>query len=101
MLILGLSLLATNHEWAERLMDRVKQEVNKANARVAEPDPITKWGIDIFSVVFIAVAVLLFTRFTGSLAISSAVSFVIVGVLMIATNQNRYKKITDKFKRKH
>lgn len=100
-LILGLSLLATNHEWAERIMHRVKQELVNANKKVAEADPATKWAIDIFAVLFIIAAVFLITQFTQSLAKTSAISFVIVGVLMVLTNQNRHKKILDKVKRKH
>lgn len=99
-LILGLSLLASNHSWAERIMNRVKQEVFKANQKVAEADPATKWAIDIFGVVCIIGAVWLLTEFTQSLATTSAISFVIVGILMILTNQNRHKKLIDKIKRK-
>ena len=100
-LILGLSLLANNHEWAERLMNRVKHKSAAASRKFSEASPRTKWIIDITSVVFIIVAAVLITQFTQSLLVTSGISFIIAGVLMAATNQNRYKKVWDKFKRKH
>lgn len=101
LLILGLSLLATNHEWAERLMARVKDKVAQANKQVTEASPATKWGIDIMSIVFIAGGVLLMTQFTKSIIVTSGVSFLIAAVIMLASNQNRYKKAWNKFSKKH
>jgi hypothetical protein len=100
LVILGLSLLATNHEWAGHMMERVKEQSTKASKQVSESSPRTKWVIDILSIVFIAAAVILFTQFTQSIAITSAVSFVISGVILLATNQNRYKRIWKNHKRK-
>lgn len=101
LVILGLSLLATNHEWAGRMMERVKEKSAKASKQVSESSPRTKWVIDILSVVFIAAAVILFTQFTQSIAITSAVSFIISGVILLVTNQNRYQKLWNKFRNKH
>jgi hypothetical protein len=101
LVILGLSLLANNHEWAERLMNRVKKEANEAAKRVSEADPVTKWTIDIMSVVFIAAAVILLVKFTGSVAITAGISLTIAGITLLMTNQNRYQKAWRKFRRKH
>ena len=101
LVILGLSLLANNHEWAERWLDRVKRQAGKAADSVANSDPVTRWAIDIFSVILIAGAVILLTQFTRSVAITAAISFVIVGITMLLTNQNRYQKAWEKFRRKH
>lgn len=99
--ILGLSLLATNHDWADKMMQRVKDESVKASKRVSESSKTTKWLIDIASVAFIAVAVILFTEFTGSLAITSGISLVISGATLLITNQNRINRVWQKFKQKH
>jgi hypothetical protein len=101
LVILGLSLLATNHEWAGRLMEQVKERSANASKSVSESSPRAKWVIDILSIVFIAAAVILFTQFTQSIAITSAVSFVISGVILLATNQNRYKRLWNTFRKKH
>lgn len=100
-LVLGLSLLANNHEWAARIRNSVVDKAAEASRRVAEADPVTRWAIDISSVVFIVIAVWLMLRVTGSLAKTSAISFVIVGIIMLFTNQNRHKKLLSKIKRKH
>lgn len=96
LLIIGLSLLANNHEWAERLMQKVKDQVADANKRVTEADPVTKWGIDILSVIFIAGAVFATTKVTGSLWKTTAISFIIAGTILLATNQNRHKRVFKK-----
>ena len=101
LLILGLSLLATNHDWAERVMQRVKDESLKASKHVSESSHTTKWVIDISSVLFITGAVLLFIEFTGSLAITSAISLVFSGVILLFTNQNRHLRFWNKLSKKH
>ncbi len=101
MLILGLSLLANNHEWAERILERVKHHVGKAAEQISGSDPVTKWGIDILSVVFIAGAVILITQFTRSIAMTAAISFTIVGITLLLTNQNRYCRLWEKLRSKH
>jgi hypothetical protein len=101
LIIIGLSLLANNHEWAERLMNRVKAEASKASQRVTEADPVTKWAIDILSIVFIAGAVILITQFTRNLATTAGISLVIAGTTLLITNQNRHIKFWYKLRRKH
>ena len=101
LVILGLSLLATNHAWAERLLAKVKHETLKATKRVTDSDPVTKWGIDILSVLFIAVAIYLLTMVTKSIATTAGISLTIVGLSMLITNQNRYLRAWNRFRRKH
>lgn len=100
-LILGLSLLANNHEWAERILDRVKEHANKTAEKVGNASPAVRWAIDILGVVFIAGAVILVTQATRSIAITAAISLSLVAITLLLTNQNRYKKIWKKFRRKH
>lgn len=101
LIILGLSLLATNHEWAKRVMDRLKAEVSKASKRVTDADPATKWGIDILGIAFIAGAVILITQFTKSIATTAAISLSIGAVVLLITNQNRHLKIWKRLRGKH
>jgi hypothetical protein len=101
LIILGLSLLATNHEWAERIMNRLKHEVSKASKRVTDADPATKWGIDILGIIFISVAVILLTQFTKSIATTAGISLCIGAVILLLTNQNRHIKVWNKIRRKH
>ncbi len=101
LLILGLSLLSTNHEWAERLLQKVKDHANNAAKRVSEVDNTTKWAIDIASILFIAAAVVVIVHATKSLMITAAISLIIIGITMFATNRDRYLRIWRRFQRKH
>lgn len=101
LLIIGLSLLANNHEWAERLLERVKKKTSSAAAKVSEASPAVKWAIDIGSIILIAAAVTIITQVTGSLLKTASISFIIAGIILLATNQNRYQKIWSKFRAKH
>lgn len=101
LIIIGLSLLATNHEWAERLMNRVKEEAFKASKRVADADPATKWGIDILGIVFITAAVILLTQFTRNITTTAAISLSIGAIVLLLTNQNRHMKLWKRLRGKH
>jgi hypothetical protein len=101
LIILGLSLLATNHEWAERIMNRLKAEVSSASKRVTEASPVTKWSIDILGIIFISAAVLLLTQFTRSITTTAAISLCIGATLLLITNQNRYKRLWNRLRGKH
>lgn len=101
LLIIGLSLLAKNHEWAERLLQRVKDNANQAAKRVSEADPATKWAIDIASILFIAGAVILINNTSKNLLTTAAISLIIVGTTMFVTNRDRYLRLWRRFQRKH
>lgn len=101
LLIIGLSLLAKNHEWAERLLQRVKDHAGQAAKKVSDADPATKIAIDIASVLFIAGAVVLISNTTRSLLTTAAISLIIVGTTMFVTNRDRYQKLWKRLRRRH
>lgn len=101
LIILGLSLLANNHEWAERWMDKVKDEAEKAAKRITESSPTTKWAIDIFAVISLAASIYLIHRSTKASVLAWSVSFAIMGVTLLATNQERHIKLWNKLRNKH
>lgn len=101
LLILGLSLLATNHEWAERILQRVKDEFSKATHKAANPTPAQKWLTDITGIAFIAIAVIIFMYFAKSTTVVAGVSLLIVAITLLLTNANRYMRVWNKFKKKH
>ena len=98
-LIIGLSLLANNHEWAERILDRVKKEGLSLFDKVFDGGAKTKWAVDILSVVFISVAVLLLTYLTRDLKYTVAISLCISATFMFFGNRKRYQAILKKFRR--
>lgn len=101
LLIIGLSLLANNHEWAEKLLAKVKEHAGNATKKVSQSSPVVRLAIDILSVVLIAIAVLIMVYVTRDLFKAAAISLIIVAVVLTFTNQNRYKRAWNKFTRKH
>lgn len=102
LLIIGLSLLANNHEWAERILDRVKKEGLNLTDKLFDGGAKTKWAVDILSVVFISIAVLLLVNLTRSLKYTVAISLCISATFLFFGNRKRYQAILKKiFRKKH
>ncbi len=97
-LIIGLSLLANNHEWAERILDRVKKEGLSLFDKVFDGGVKTKWAVDLLSVMFITIAVLLITQLTRDLKYTVAISLCISATFMFFGNRKRYQAILKKFR---
>lgn len=95
-LIIGLSLLANNHEWAERILDRVKKEGLNLADKLFDGSAKTKWAVDILSVVFISIAVLLLIYLTRSLKYTVAISLCISATFLFFGNRKRYQAILKK-----
>jgi hypothetical protein len=100
LLILGLGLLSQNHAWAERLLASVKERAGRATSKVAEASPAVRWAIDAGSLVLISIAVIIITNVTRSVFKTAAISLIAAGVVLLLTNQNRYKKLYRRFKHK-
>lgn len=97
-LILGLSLLANNHEWAERLLRRVKIEGSNLFGKIFQGSPRTRWAIDILSIVVISIAVILVTQVTRSATRTAALSLIISALFLFFGNRRRYHKLWLKIK---
>jgi hypothetical protein len=99
LLILGLSLLATNHEWAERWLNKVKHGGGKIGEKVFNGSPATKWVVDFAGVSLITAAVLVLNHFTASVARSAAISLVALSLVLLLGNRNRYKNLKKRIKK--
>jgi hypothetical protein len=93
LLILGLSLLATNHDWADRWLKIVKKRGVDISSKLFSDKPSVRWGIDIASVILIALAVLLLTQFTRNIAKTAAISLIIASVFLLLGNRHRIKSL--------
>ena len=103
LLILGLGLLATNHEWAENILISVKKHGMNLGDKVFSDKPIVKITLDIASIVLIAAAVLLVTHATRSILKTAAISLVFLGLLLFFGNRKRGQALKNslfKHKRK-
>ena len=99
LLILGLSLLATNHTWAENLLNRVKDSGSKLGDMLFNGNKYQKWVIDILGIAVIAGAVWLATQFTKSTAKTAAISLTLLALVLLFGNRNRYKNLKAKVKK--
>jgi hypothetical protein len=99
LLILGLSLLATNHEWAERWMNKIKASGGKFSEKFFNGHPLTKLAVDLGGVLLIAGAVLLLTMFTASVARSAAISLLALSLFLLLANRSRFQQLKKRFKR--
>lgn len=95
----GLGLLATNHEWARRLLDRIKRDGLNLFERFFNDHPVITALYDVVSVLLIVLAVWVFTSFTNNLAQSTAIVFAFVALGLFLGNRKRLQRITAKFKR--
>lgn len=100
LLILGLSLLATNHEWAERLLLTVKKHGVNLGEKIFVDSPRVKIFLDAVSVVLIAGAVLLVTHATRSVFKTAALSLFFLALVVFFGNRNRSKNLKTIFKQK-
>lgn len=99
LLILGLSLLATNHEWAERWLLTVKKQGLNIGDKIFSDSPKVKLLLDAVSVALIAAAVLVVTLATRSIYKTAAISLVLAGLLLFFGNRKRMQSIKNKFKK--
>lgn len=99
LLIIGLSLLATNHEWAERWLNKVKHGGDQIGNKLFNGSPITTWAIDIAAVLLIAGAVLIVNHFTANVARSAAISLAALSLVLLLGNRNRLTALKKRFKK--
>jgi Kef-type K+ transport system membrane component KefB len=99
LLIIGLSLLATNHEWAERLLNYVKRRSSHLADVIFDGKPAVKLFIDVIGIVLIALAVYLLTQVTKSIAQTASISLVAVSLVLLLGNRNRFKRLKAKIRK--
>lgn len=98
-LILGLSLLATNHEWAERILLYVKKHGVKIADKLFDGSPRVKMLIDIIGVCLVITGVLMVTLLTRSIAKTAAISLLAVSITLLLGNRKRFHHIKRHIKK--
>lgn len=99
LLILGLSLLATNHEWAERWLQSIKTRSGTLGDDILGIHPYMKYVVDIVAIVLIALAALVFTQISSGILRSTSISLVVMGTLLLMYNQKRIHRLKNKVKK--
>lgn len=98
--IVGLSVLAINHEWAERYIDLLKKYADKLGDLVFVDTPWVQVAYDLLGPLFIATGLTFAWQHTALWQISAAVFCVCFGLLLFLGNRNRWARLKNKLKRK-
>jgi hypothetical protein len=98
LLIGGLSLLAINHTWAQKLLTQVKERGGTILEVIFRDHPIIKLLFDVASVVFACFAIWLLYNFTGNLLRSAAIILLAVALFIFLANRKRLQTFTKKVK---
>ncbi len=99
MLLAGLGLLATNHEWARRLLERVKEEGVRFAEVFFKDHPLLMFFYDMLALAFLGAAVYVFTAFTNNLVQSLAAVLSFVGIGLFLGNRKRLQRIEQRFRK--
>lgn len=99
LLIIGLSLLANNHEWAERILHKVKVEGVRIFDKLFDGSTKVRWIVDIITVLIISGSVLLIQNATRSTLRTIGISLLIAATFSFLSNRKRYHTVLHKIRR--
>lgn len=99
LLIIGLSLLANNHEWAERLLRKVKVEGLQIFDKIFDGSTKVRWAVDVITVLIITGSVLVIHSGTHNTLKTIGISLIIASVFMFLSNRKRYQTVLKKVKK--
>src|SRR5690606_33726080 len=90
--IIGLSLLAINHEWAERYIDLLKKYADKFGDLIFIEKPTVMWAYDILSgLAFVSGILLLFSR-SELWMIPLGTFLFFISIMVFLRNRHRYRE---------
>lgn len=99
LLIVGLSLLATNHQWAERLLLWLKNRGGKIADTLFDGHPLLKLFIDLLGILFITMSAYALTQLTGNIIHSAAISLLVVSIVLLLGNRKRFHRLKSYFRK--
>jgi hypothetical protein len=99
LLIAGLSLLATNHEWARRLLEKVKKTGVRIMDVIFNDHPVIAFMIDATGVAALVVTAAIIGQRRGGIFTSIAVILGFIGVGLLLGNRKRINKLNQFVKR--
>lgn len=95
----GLSLLATNHTWAKKILDEAKIRGANFSNIVFRDNRALIIIYDILAAVLLVIAGLIFAKTTGSLFNGLAIIIVFIGVALFLGNKHRMNKFNTRIKK--
>lgn len=98
--ILGLSLLAINHDWAQRYIDEARDITKKAGNFIFRDTPGLQILYDVVSPIMLGTSIVLTWGFSELWQLSLGVVVFFLGMTLLLGNRNRWAEIKARFKRK-
>ena len=99
LLLAGLSLLAVNHDWAERLLEKTKVRGMSLKQHLFPDDPYVRAFYDILCVAFIITGLYITLNSDDRLVSAAAVMIITFALAIFLFNRERFDKFSTLFKK--
>lgn len=96
--IIGLSLLAVHHDWAQRYIDLLKQYADRLGDLIFIKNPRVQLAYDIIAPIVILGGVLTLIKHTATWMIMPGVFLCFAGVTFLLGNRGRFDRLKKLFK---
>lgn len=97
--IIGLSILAIHHDWAQKYIDRLKEYVDDIGKKIFSSNENIQTTYDLMSPLMIIGGGFLLWLHNATWQITAGIFLIITGVTILFGNRNRFQKIKSKFKK--
>ncbi|MBA3758424.1 hypothetical protein H0X10_02220 [Candidatus Saccharibacteria bacterium] len=98
--ILGLSVLAIHHDWAQKYIDQLKDYVDSLGDKIFVEDKDVQLAYDIICPVMVAGGIYLLWLHNATWQITLGIILLFTGVTVLIGNRKRWQRFIAKFKRK-
>lgn len=96
--IIGLSMLAINHDWAQRYIDLLKKYADRLGDFVFVKNPRVELFYDVIAPFGVAVGALLLWKHSAIWMISLGIFLFFIGITFLLGNRGRWAKLKSKLK---
>jgi hypothetical protein len=98
--IIGLSLLAVNHEWAERYIELLKKYADRFGDMIFIERPRVKLAYDVLAILASLAGVLLLLKRTALWMLPLGTFLFFIGIVVFLRNRHRYRELKKRLLRK-
>jgi len=97
--ILGLSLLAINHDWAQRYIDNLQDYVKKLSDQIFNQNPTVQMTYDVISPLMVIGGALLLWSHSAAWKVSLGIFLLFSGITILLGNRHRWQQLKKHFKK--
>lgn len=96
--IIGLSVLAIHHDWAQKWIDKIKDYVEKAGKQIFTDDKDVQLAYDIICLPIVGGGFYLLWLHNATWQITAGIVMIVTGVSLFAGNRKRFQNFKKKLK---